>query len=148
MVVHILELLKDWAKGNPALLLSIFNFLLILATIWLAYETRNLVKAQWRPHVHAYLVKEIDRSSPKIVKGYRIYIQNLGKGPALEVEISLINGKLDLLEVNQHYNFWLGIDEFNKKKSRYLEVKYKDLNGKKYVFKRKLGELYQKVMLT
>lgn len=85
-----------------AKILPILNFFLICATLWLAVETRKLVMAQWKPYIHAYIIRLISKGK---IRGYELYVENVGKGPALEIEVNPINGQLDCLNINKSHKF-------------------------------------------
>lgn len=85
-----------WLNSNSGLITSLLTFFLVVLTGWYAYITHKMLKSNEKANneqTRPYIIVMIESQDLKL----KLYIKNLGKRPAIEVEISF-NPPLDNID--------------------------------------------------
>lgn len=125
-IINALDIHSGTITAISTVALAIVTVFLVRATIQLA----NITKNQDKPWLHFYFMLSDGRS----FNHDRLYVKNIGKGAALEVEFTVKHGglpayqqKLDALAPSQKFVV-LDIPPDNSEIYEIDEIMYKDIN--------------------
>lgn len=129
-----LTVLIDVLETYSGTLTAIATIALVIATVFLVKATSllaNITKNQDKPWLHFYFML----ADGGLYSNDRLYVKNIGKGAALEVEYTVKHGglpaytqKLDALAPGQRFTA-LETPPDNSEPYEIEEIKYKDINN-------------------